>query len=173
MIKKYYLFIICSFLSIANTCFSEDIKGFWKTISDETKKPQSLVAIYPYQNKYYGRLIATYDDQGKILDSIENPITKAPGVKGHPYYSGLDFIWDLEKEGDKYTNGIILDPQKGYEYSAEVWIENGDLVVRGELFFIGKNQVWPKATESDFPQGFKKPDLSKLVPKIPEVIESE
>jgi len=173
MIKKYKLLILICFLSVSSSVFAKDIMGFWKTISDETKKPQSLVAIYPYQNKYYGRLIATFDDNGKIFDSTENPITKAPGVKGQPYYSGLDFIWDLEKEGDKYVNGVILDPEKGDEYSAEAWIENGDLIVRGQLFFIGKNQIWPKALDSDFPQGFKKPDLLKLVPKIPEVIETE
>jgi uncharacterized protein (DUF2147 family) len=153
--------------------FSEDIVGFWKSISDETKKPQSIIAIYPYQNKYYGRLIATYDDNGTISETIENPHDRAPGVKGHPYYAGLDIIWDLEKEGSKYTNGVILDPEKGDEYAAEVWIENGNLIVRGKIFFIGKNQTWPKALDSDFPQGFKKPDLTKLVPVIPEVLEEE
>ncbi len=172
MIKKSYLLSLCCFLLYNSSIFSQDIVGFWKTVSDETKKPQSLVAIYPYQNKYYGRLIATYDDNGKIFDSIENPKTKAPAVKGNPYYSGLDFIWDLEKDGSKYTNGVILDPEKGDEYTAEAWVENGDLIVRGSIFFMGKNQTWPKATDADFPPGFKKPDLTKLVPKIPEVIEN-
>jgi uncharacterized protein (DUF2147 family) len=155
--------------------FSEDIMGFWKSISDETQKPQSIIAIYPYKDKYYGRLIATYDDNGKIADTIEYPHEKAPAIKGNPYYAGLDIIWDLEKEKDgaKYINGVILDPQKGDEYAAKAWIENDNLIVRGEILFIGKNQTWPKAQDSDFPVGFKKPDLTKLIPVIPVAIDSE
>ncbi len=173
MIKKISCLTLFCFLIFNVSLFADEIVGFWKTISDETKKPESIVAIYKYKNKYYGRLIATYDDDGHILDTIENPKTKAPAVKGNPYYSGLDFIWDLEKAGSKYENGVILDPQKGDEYAAEAWIENGNLVVRGEILFLGKNQTWPKAKDSDFPAGFKKPDLRALVPKIPEVIEKD
>lgn len=170
---KKFLFGLTANLMLAPFLFSEDITGFWKTINEETNKRQSVVAIYPYQNKYYGRLIVTFDNQGNLLDSTENQKERAKAVKGHPYYAGLDFIWDLEKEGDKYVNGIILDPEKGDEYAAEAWIEKGDLIVRGEILFLGKNQTWPKAEETDFPLGFKKPDLSKFVPVIPEVIEED
>lgn len=152
---------------------SEEITGFWKTFNTETNNRQSVVAIYPYQNKYYGRLIVTFDDQGGFLDSTESPKQKAIAIKGNPPYAGLDFIWDLEKEGDKYINGVIIDPEKGNEYAAKAWMENGNLIMRGELFFIGKNQKWPKAEESDFPPGFKKPDLKNLIPVIPELIEEE
>lgn len=169
--KNFILMLVMFVSSFFSGLMAEDIIGFWKTIDDETHKPQSIVAIYEYQNKYYGRLIATYDDNGKINDTIEHPVHRAPAVKGHPFYSGLDFIWDLEKEGPKYVNGVILDPEKGDEYVAEAWIENGNLIMRGKILFMGKNQTWPPATDADFPPGFKKPDLKKLVPKIPEPLE--
>lgn len=173
MVKKTCSFILFCVFMIGGMLFAEDtIVGFWKTISEETKKPQSVVAIYHYKDKYYGRLIATYDENGQFYDTIENPKYKAKGVKGHPFYSGLDFIWDLEKQGAKYINGTILDPEKGNEYAAEAWLKNDKLVVRGSIFFLGKNQVWPKAEDSDFPVGFKKPDLTAFVPKIPEPIDN-
>lgn len=173
VIGKTRSFILCYLIFFSSSIFAEDIAGFWKTIDDETHMPRSIVAIYEYQKKYYGRLIATYDDNGKIYDSIEKPIKRAPAVKGNPYYVGLDFMWELEKHGKKFTNGVILDPEKGFEYSASAWIDDkGDLTLRGEMFFLGKNQTWPKAVDSDFPQGFTKPDLKTLVPKIPEVIEN-
>src|ERR1700722_18418139 len=105
MINKSIFLGLCCILNFSSTLFSQDITGFWKSINEETKKPESIVAIYPYQNKYYGRLIVTFDD-GQFYDSIENPKAKAPAVKGHPFYAGLDFIWDLEKDGSKYTNGV-------------------------------------------------------------------
>lgn len=143
------------------------IVGFWKSIDDKTNKPQSIVAIYEYKGKCYGRLIATYNPQGKIDDTIYNPLKRAPGVQGDPYYVGLDFIWNLKKDGNRYVDGEIMDPEKGRIYSAKAWREGNDLIIRGEIFFIGRNQKWPPATDNDFPAGFQKPDLATLVPKIP------
>jgi uncharacterized protein (DUF2147 family) len=154
-------------LSMSHALIAQDIVGFWKTINDKTDKPESIVGIYSYQGKYYGRLLATYNEKGQIEDSIYEPKDRAPGVVGNPYYSGLDIIWDLEKDADKYTNGKILDPKKGKIYEAEAWLKDGKLIVRGEILFFGVNQTWPAATDADFPQGFKKPDLKKMVPKIP------
>lgn len=169
--KKLLLLSMLWLFAFSATLTAEDIVGFWKTVDEQTNKPQSIVAIYQYQGKYYGRLIATYDESGKIDDTIYHPKDKAPGVVGNPYYSGLDFIWGLTKEGSKYTGGQILDPEKGRIYDAEMWIDNGNLIVRGELFVFGRNQTWPPATDSDFPTDFKKPDLTKMVPKIPEAKE--
>lgn len=149
---------------------ADEIVGFWKTVDEHTSKAQSIVAIYEYQGKYYGRIIATLGDDGKIEDSIYSPKERAPGVVGHPYYSGLDIIYDIQKEGDRYKDGKILDPEEGKVYDAEIWKENGNLIVRGEVLFFGRNQTWPPATENDFPAGFKRPDLTKLVPQIPEVV---
>jgi uncharacterized protein (DUF2147 family) len=164
--------IICSLCFLLHcTLYAEGITGFWKTVDEDSGKPQSIVAVYPYQNKYYGRLILTYDPQGAWNDDIYHPKTRAEGVSGHPYYSGLDFIWGLQQENGKYTGGKILDPEKGRVYDAEAWIENGKLVVRGELLVFGRNQTWPRAAAADFPAQFVKPDLNRMVPSIPQPIE--
>lgn len=155
------------FLFVLRTLSAEDVIGFWKTIDDKTGKQESLVAIYEYEGKGYGRIVLTYDDQGNISDSIESPKKRAPGVQGHPYYSGLDIIWDMEKKGERYKDGNILDPQRGKVYDAEMWLDNGNLIVRGKILFFGKNQQWVRAQENDFPPNFPKPDLNAMVPKIP------
>jgi uncharacterized protein (DUF2147 family) len=148
---------------------AEGIVGFWKTIDDETGKPQSIVAIYSHQNKYYGKLIATYNDKGETHDTLYNPKDRAPGVVGNPYYAGLDIIWNLKKNKNKYVGGKIIDPEKGKIYDSEAWIENGNLIVRGKIFIFGKNQTWPPATDADFPKNFQKPDLTTFVPTIPRI----
>ena len=164
------LLLLCFFLLsfYLQPLFSEEIKGFWKTVDDKTGRPQSIVAVYSYQGKYYGRLIITFDDQtGKIEDTIYHASARAPGVVGNPYYAGLDIIWDLKQEGDKYTDGEILDPEHGRIYGAEVWRKGENLIVRGKVLFLGRNQTWPPANENDFPTDFKKPDLTNMIPAIP------
>ncbi len=58
-------------------------------------KPRSLVAVYKYKDMYYGRMLATYDENGNINDTI------------------------IEKDA-KYE-GYIVDPEKGKVYDAELW----------------------------------------------------
>ncbi len=149
---------------------AEAITGFWKTVDSKTKKPQSIIAIYEYQGKYYGRLIGSYDDDGVMRDTIYSPQGRAPGVVGNPYYCGMDILWNLKDDDDDGTyQGKIIDPREGDVYSAEVWVKGVNLIVRGEVFIFGKNITWPPATAADFPKGFKKPNVKKFVPVIPQV----
>lgn len=164
MIKK--IAFLCIF-TICSQLIAQDIGGFWKSINKKTKMPQCVIAVYEYQDKYYGRIIGTFDEQGKMVETIDNPKGRAPGVEGNPYYCGLDLIWNLHKSDSRYK-GRIIDPEKGRVYRAELWVENGNLIVRGELLIFGRNDVWPPAETSDFPPNFKKPDVSKFIPVIPE-----
>lgn len=146
---------------------AEDIAGFWK-ILDTDSKPSCVVAVYENDGVYYGRMIGSFNEHGVMKDTIYNPIARAPGVIGNPYYSGLDFIWDLVDIGNQF-NGRILDPKKGNVYKAELWVENGNLIIRGRLLMFGGSRTAVPATSSDFPKGFKMPDVKTFVPTIPEV----
>ena len=162
--------LLFALVSLTTSCFAltaGNIGGFWKTINEEGIA-QSIIAVYPYQGLYYGRLIATFDESGKnqIEDSIYKPIKRAPGVAGDPYYCGLDIIWNLKLSGSKYK-GKILDPQKGDIYNAELWEEGGKLFVRGKYLIFGRNQIWLPVQDSDLPSGFTLPDVATFVPVIP------
>jgi uncharacterized protein (DUF2147 family) len=100
-------------------------------------------------------------------DTIDAPQDRAPGVIGKPFYCGLDLIWDLKK--GKHCKGKIIDPKKGNIYRAELWVEDGNLIVRGKLLCFGRNQTWVPAATEDLPPNFKLPDVTKFVPVIPEV----
>lgn len=162
MIKK----IICLLL-LSRLFAAENIAGFWKTVDEDTDKPQSIIAVYEYQGKYYGRLIGSYDDDGKMTDTIYSPQSRAPGVVGNPYYAGIDILYNLEDQGDGSYEGRIIDPREGNVYKAVVKARNGDLIVRGKVWMFGKSITWPAATAADFPKGFKKPDTAKFVPVVP------
>lgn len=161
MIKKTLALILaCGALA------AQGIEGFWKTVDEKTGKVQSVVAIYPYKGMYYGRMIGTFDDKGKIKDDIYHPVERAPGVWGNPYYAGLDFIWDLRDKDSKFS-GRIMDPEKGDVYHCELWVQGGKLIVEGKLMMFSRSQTWIPASKSDFPSGFKMPDVTKFVPEIP------
>jgi uncharacterized protein (DUF2147 family) len=158
----FFIFTSCSLFA------ADEITGLWKILNDENQLPRTIVAIYESGGKRYGRIIATYDKQGVMDDTIDNPHDRAPGLVGDPFYCGLDLIWNLEDNGDTYK-GKICDPRKGKTYVAELWIKGNTLVVRGELFIFGKNQHWPQATAADFPKDFKMPDVSKFTPQVPQM----
>jgi uncharacterized protein (DUF2147 family) len=162
--KMICLFLTCAFAC----CYAQDIKGFWKSIDEETRKPGCMVAIYEYQDQYYGRIIGTFDKTGKMTETIDAPEDRAPGIVGQPFYCGIDLIWNLNKRDDRFK-GRIVDPKKGNVYRVELWVEDGKLIVRGKLLCFGRNQTWLPASSSDFPENFSKPDVRKFVPLIPQV----
>jgi len=173
---KAILFIFSCVTLILSSCSTSEepqgITGLWKSRDQHSVKPRALVAIYKYQDTYYGRMIATYDEEGKIKDTILEKKEKAPGVVGNPPYCGLDFIYNVKQEEsdgeerDQYK-GKILDPEKGKVYTAELWRKGDDLIVRGELWIFGKDIPWHKASTQDLPKGFSMSDIKKFVPVIP------
>jgi uncharacterized protein (DUF2147 family) len=156
-------------VALTTQLISQDIAGFWKSIDPQTQRPECVLAIYPYQGKYYGRIIGSYNKEGEMVDTIYTPKDRAPGVQGNPYYSGLDFIWWLREDGNsEHYSGRIMDPRKGKVYASELWVENGNLIVRGKVLFFGQNRIWYPVQDSDLPKGFKKPDTATFVPIIPQ-----
>lgn len=170
MNKLFLLSIVLSMQSV----YANDIVGYWKTIDEWEDRPQSIIGIYEHNDKFYGRIVATYNTEGGIKDTMDSRKEIAEGVEGNRPYCGLDIIWNLTKNGDKYTDGKIMDPEKGRVYDAEAWREGSDLIMRGEIKVfgtaIGRNGKWLPAAPSDFPSHFKQPDLTAFVPEIPEAL---
>lgn len=161
------LFILSFLLLFCCSLMARDIGGFWLTMDEKTNKPSSIVAIYPYQGQYYGRIIGSFNDKGEIDDSIYAPKGRATGLPGKPYYSGFDFVYHATYEGGGRFAGYVMDPRDGKIYNAELWRKGTDLIMRGELFMFGSSRVWPPCPDNLFNDKFKKPDLSTFVPVIP------
>lgn len=128
--KKILLTAITGLCALAAQA-SAGITGYWTTIDDETKEAKSVVQIYEHQGKYYGR----------VVELLLEPAAKAK-IKGSPAIKGMTVIWNLEKDGDSYSGGKILDPKKGKVYGCEIWREGDNLIVRGKIAFLGRNQTW-------------------------------
>lgn len=155
-------------VSISVCSFSaETITGLWKSVSDETNHVNSITLIYEYQGKIFGRLLVTYDESGNLLDSIANPQEVAENVKGDPFYAGLDFIWNMQDKGKKWSKGKIMDPEPAKVYSCDMWLDGENLVVRGKIGPFGRNQTWlPLKDLSELPSDVNVPE--NLTPQIPQ-----
>ena len=167
------LFSAILVLSSCSTSTEEQgIAGLWKSRDQKSDKPRSLVAVYKYKDMYYGRMIATYDENGNIKDTILEKKDKATGVVGNPPYCGMDFVYNVKQEEHdplKYK-GKIIDPEKGKVYNAEFWLDGENLIVRGEVWIFGENIPWHKATKKDLPKGFSMSDIKGFVPVIPKTL---
>ena len=134
--------------------------------------PEVWWQCYKYQDTYYGRMLATYDDNGNISDTILEKKDRAPGVVGDPPYCGMDFVYNVKKQEDSDESnprykGKIMDPRKGNVYKVTLWLDGENLIVRGELWIFGKNIPWHKASAADLPKGFSMKDIAKFVPEVP------
>lgn len=117
--------------------------GRWKTIDDITGKAKSVVSIWEEQGKLFGRIQKLVDPDPKD----PNPrCVDCPGQqKGRPVV-GLRILWDLQKDGNTWSGGTILDPANGKTYKCLVSVEDGGakLKVRGfiGLSLLGRTQYW-------------------------------
>jgi uncharacterized protein (DUF2147 family) len=154
---------------------ADDITGLWKTVDDETGNPKAVVAIYQYQGQVYGRVIASFDDDGKYIDDdMYRQINTSPYLVGDPAFNALTIIWDMKDKGKKWGSGKIMDPGDSEEkkpavYDCEMWKEDKTLVVRGKILFFGRNQTWYPMNNAEFPADFKIPDWKAFKPVIPEI----
>ncbi|MDC7225182.1 MAG: DUF2147 domain-containing protein [Spirochaetales bacterium] len=174
--KKFLLSIIVISLMIPAGLFAaEDITGLWKTVDDETGNPKGVVAVYEYNGKIYGRVIASFDDDGKYIDDdMYRQLNTSPYLVGDPAFNALTIIWDMVDRGRKWGRGKIMDPGNAEEkkpgiYDCEMWKDGDTLVVRGKILMFGRNQTWYPMDNSEFPDGFVIPDWKSFKPEIPKL----
>jgi uncharacterized protein (DUF2147 family) len=118
--------------------------GYWTTVDDDGKTATSVVQIYAQGGKL----------RGKIVELI-NPREKAPkctacdGAKRNQPILGMEILWGLEKDGDEWSGGRILDPKNGKEYKCYIEVIDGGkrLKVRGYIgiSLFGRTQHWQQA----------------------------
>ncbi|MGQ2984726.1 DUF2147 domain-containing protein [Flavobacterium sp.] len=116
------------------------VTGKWKTIDDETGEPKSIVEIYEQNGKIYGKVVEILNPAKKNAKC-----TKCKGADKDKPILGLVIIRGLEKDGDEWTDGDILDPNKGKLYSCTIEMDGKDkLEVRGYMgiSLLGRSQTW-------------------------------
>lgn len=135
--------LVCSLLVSSQLMAQESIVGQWKTIDDESGKPRSVVEIYKKGDFYYGKVVEMFLE----ADEDPDPVCDECGKDDHRYMKnvkGMEILKGAKKDGDEYVDGKILDPENGKVYTCKLWLEEGDLRLRGYVAFFYRTQTWVK-----------------------------
>lgn len=118
--------------------------GTWRTIDDNTGKPTSIVKIYQADGKLEGKVV-------KVLESDQGPhpiCKECEGERHNQPVEGMTIIWGVERDGEEWNGGQILDPDNGKTYDVKMsMLEGGSkLKVRGYIGWslFGRSQVWER-----------------------------
>jgi uncharacterized protein (DUF2147 family) len=136
--------LLCAFFTLPAFAGQGSIVGSWKTIDDKTNKPKSIVKIYQKGGKYYGRITKLFREKGENPNPLCDKCKDGDPRKGKPV-KGMVIMQGLEKKGDEYSGGKILDPKNGKVYKCKLWLEKGELKVRGYVGIFFRTQTWHRA----------------------------
>jgi uncharacterized protein (DUF2147 family) len=145
--KRFGLFVVflIGLLGAGMVVAAESPVGKWNTTDrNGGGKVTGQVEIYEQSGKLFGKMVALTepnDQQGKPKVCIA-----CTGADKDKPIVGLVILRDLSPDGDRYTGGTVLDPEAGKFYRAEIWLEDGNLMVRGYLGFFYQTRTWPKAS---------------------------
>jgi uncharacterized protein (DUF2147 family) len=135
--------VLLSLISLCFVCqsFAQRTSpiGKWKTIDDKTGKTKSIVEISEKGGKLFGKILELFDPPKP------NPVCEECDEDDSRHMKpivGLEIIRNMEKDGDEYEDGDILDPENGKVYRCKLWVENGKLQVRGYISFLYRTQTW-------------------------------
>ncbi len=119
--------------------------GLWRTIDDSTGKPRGLVRIYEQDGKLFGRVegsLVEDDPPDQVCDKCTD---ERKGMKK----LGLIIIRNMQRDGDTWDGGDILDPDNGKVYRCRLRVvdDNRSLEVRGYIgiSLLGRTQMWQRA----------------------------
>ncbi len=138
---NFFRILLVSLIVISGTVnVQAQVIGKWKTIDDNTGKPRSIVEIYKKGDKLYGKI-------ARILDEAErgNLCEECEGSDYNKPIEGMVIIKDMEKDGEEYEDGTILDPENGKVYRCKIWVDEENpkvLNVRGYIAFLYRTQKW-------------------------------
>lgn len=139
MNKTIFLSLAFSFLVLSAFAQRSSVIGKWKTVDDNTGKVKSTVQIYEEGGKVFGKVLELFDPPkpNPVCEECDNddPRYMKPVV-------GMQVVRNMEKDGDEWKDGDILDPENGKVYRCKLWVEKGKLQVRGYIAFLYRTQTW-------------------------------
>ncbi|MDX1350390.1 MAG: DUF2147 domain-containing protein [Putridiphycobacter sp.] len=137
-------FFLATVLFVSSFCFGgqnqEAILGVWLTQLKDAK-----IQIYKKNNYYYGKVVwmkCPKDEAGRPIIDSKNP-NKAMSNRT---IMGIDIITKMTFKNNVWSGGEIYDPKSGDSYACKMWLENGQLKVRGYLGWLYDTKTWTRCS---------------------------
>jgi uncharacterized protein (DUF2147 family) len=139
--QKLYLTLII--MIITNTINSQSIFGKWYSTNEETGEIDSVIEVYKKQEKAFAKIIEIKNSERRnaVCDLCKDKNKNKPIL-------GLNILNGLERDGEEWSGGTILDPRNGNVYKCYIQLVQKDkLKIRGYLglALFGKTAYWQRA----------------------------
>lgn len=135
--------MILPLLLVAFASQAQSIVGKWKTIDDNTGEAKSVVDIFERGGKFYGKIVKLFSesDPDPVCDKCDenDPRFRKKVI-------GMEILLDLERHGEEFSEGTVLDPEDGKVYRCKLWMEGKNLKIRGYWGPFFRTQTWEKAS---------------------------
>ncbi len=119
---------------------SQDITGKWQTTDIKATAPVHQITIYEQNGKYYGKVIAISGNQNPICENCG-------GAKKNQPITGMVILEGIEKNGNNYKGGTLLDTKTGKRADCKMWLntDNPNLLLLRKYFqTITQTQTWQR-----------------------------
>ena len=130
------------FLFFGIDSFSQ-ILGKWTTIDDNSGEPRSVIEITARGSNFFGKVIKIHTKPSEDPDPVCDKCDQSD-PRFNQKVIGMEILQDLSHDGNSFSGGHILDPENGKVYRCKLWIENGELRVRGYWGPFFRTQTWKR-----------------------------
>lgn len=121
--------------------------GLWRTVDDGTGEPRGVVRIEEVGQRLRGTIEKTFPRPG---EPAQPRCEKCPGERRDQPVIGMTILTGLQRAGEEWTGGEILDPDTGRIYQTKLRVVDGGrkLEVRGFIgvSLLGRTQTWERMT---------------------------
>jgi uncharacterized protein (DUF2147 family) len=137
------ILISFTFLIITTSINAQNIFGKWHSTNENTGEVDSVIEVYKKDGKAFAKVVDIKDAARKdaVCEKCEDENKNRPIL-------GLNILTGLEKDGEEWSGGNILDPRNGKIYKCYIkLIEPNKLKLRGYigLALFGKTAYWERA----------------------------
>lgn len=142
------LVAIALLLATAAYAANDTPVGTWTQVDDATGKPKSIIEITRQPDGTLQGVVkqVLFSDQGT------HPICdKCEGERHNKPVDGMVIMWGVNKDGDVWDGGQILDPHNGKTYKVKLSLSDDGrkLDVRGYIGMpmLGRTQTWLRKSD--------------------------
>ena len=137
MVNRMMLLFGCLVMTLS-AYTQGSVYGVWQAIDDADGQATSHIEVYEQEGKVHGKIVKLLEESGEIL--CEN----CKGNKKDQPILGMEIMWGMEKKGEVWKGGKIMDPEVGKQYKCRLKLDGDVLEVRGYIGIptLGRTQKW-------------------------------
>ncbi len=134
------LFVVTEPLSVSA---ADPVEGFWTSIDEKSNKSTAYWEFTVEEGELKGVIVKLPEE-----DDPEALCVDCSGEYKNMPVIGTTWLHLKKKNRDgSWEDGFIIDSENGKQYRAKVWVEEGDLRLRGYVGFFHRTQTWKRTDD--------------------------